>query len=275
MGTFPAGGWAQTSEMSKLARGLIEAATAPQLGDSTIIEGAIVARDETMVERARFGRLTDGTFGVTGRIVGADVSGSTITGTTVNGGSINGTTVSGSTITGGTITGSTVNGGSINGTTVTTENLIVVQGGRQLPLSQLLGQKSGKNTGLLSFGNGGSLSANAWYYDTSLNQTVQVTTGQMTVLISARLGVDTNRGDLTAGFRVTGPTNVPAAFDDGLANEWNGFGMVGVVQGTYMALVTGLANGTYTVCPAYFLSSTGSPAAHGEVSRRQIAVMPY
>lgn len=241
MGTFPAGAHSTTSEMSRLARGLMEAATAPQLGDSTVVNGAILSRDEDMVERARFGRLTDGTHGVTGRIVG-----------------------------------STISGGEINGTVVRTQHLIIEDGaGNELPLTQLMGQKAGKNAAVLTMGSGGTIAANAWFYDTALNQSVVVANGRLAVTVSARLMVTVGKGDLTAGYRITGPTAVAATRDVGLQCYYNLAGMDQIQQGSWADLVDGLAPGAYTVCPAYYLGSIGSPAAYGEVSRRAINVMPY
>lgn len=217
MGTFPAPIHATTSELSRLARTLMEAATAPQLGDSTVQNGAIIVLDEDGNERARFGRLLDGSWGVA----------------------------------------------------------IQDSAGNSLPLSQLMQQVAGKASGTLTFGPSGTLAANAWYYDTALSQTVSVTTGQLSLTVSARLMVTDGKGDLTAGYRIVGPTNVAATRDVGLQCYYNLAGMDAIVQGSWSDLVTDLSPGTYTITPAYYLGSVGTPAAYGEVSRRVISVMPF
>lgn len=248
-----------TELLESLKQRVTELENGERLGNSSIAEGALIARDGSGAERARFGQLTDGTFGVTGRFVGGDVIGANL---------------SGSTVSGGTVTGAVVEGG-----TVRTPNLVVTGGaGNELSLSQLLAQRSGKVAAQLTIGpaSGGTLAANTWHYDTALNQTVPVMNGRLDITITARLLVTVNKGDLTAGFRVTGPTGVAPSREDGLGCYWDGAsGMEDRVQASYRTLVTGLASGTYTVCPAYFLGSVGSPGSYGEVSNRAIVVLPY
>lgn len=247
-----------TRELAEVRRRVNDLESGRRLGNSSISQGALIARDAAGTERARFGQLDDGSFGVTGRVVGADITGSDI---------------SGAALSGGTVAGAVITGGSL-----VTQSLTIVDGsGKELPLvDALFGQKAGKNTGALTFGASGSNAANAWYYDTALNQAVTVSAGgRLDVTVTARLEVSNGVGDLEAGFRVTGPTSVAASRTDALACNYQGYGMSMVVQASYRTLVTGLAAGAYTVCPAYYLGSIGSPAAAGIVSNRAIVALPY
>ncbi|WP_157695426.1 hypothetical protein [Nakamurella panacisegetis] len=49
-----------------------------RLGNSAIVAGALIARDGNGVERARFGQLADGSFGMTGRIDGSTITGGSV-----------------------------------------------------------------------------------------------------------------------------------------------------------------------------------------------------
>lgn len=68
MGFTPPGQKDVYQRIADLERQVRDLQTAPQLGNSWIADGALLAGPNTDTEAARFGKLADGSYGVTGRI---------------------------------------------------------------------------------------------------------------------------------------------------------------------------------------------------------------
>jgi hypothetical protein len=155
-----------------------------------------------------------------------------------------------------------------------TYGLGMIQGGILMPMSQLA-------FGLTAARADASVTParNTWVSDGALSRTATVTTGRLIVIVSARIAVGTGGTgtpvDGYYGFQLLGPTTVQPDFGRCLYQRYNGAGMDGVLQASWVDVQDGLANGSYTVTPYMYVNSVGIPANDATFSYRRVAVLPY
>ncbi|HVI80649.1 MAG TPA: hypothetical protein VM715_21370 [Candidatus Acidoferrum sp.] len=142
------------------------------------------------------------------------------------------------------------------------------------------------NVSQLAFGLGGvAVDAgttpvlNQWVDDPSLSLPVTIKNGRAIVIVSAKLSAgDGGTGtpaDAWYSYRATGPTTITEDFGRGLYTRYDGFGMVRVLQASWVDLRTGLSNGSYTFIPRMYAGSVGSPSNGSSFAYRRLIVLPY
>ena len=230
-----------TSELADLKRRLTDLETRPRMGNAALVNGAFVVLDDSSQEFVRLGELGGGLRGL--RSVG----------------------------------------GVIEGGTVRTQNLILLDSsGNEMPLSRLLQPAIDSDAANLQFGNTSAFSTgtvyakNTWIYDSSISATIAATSF-LVATITCRIEVSLAVGELYAGYRVTqGGTTIEApALGRSMLVRFGNVGQVARLQASIQYPVPVPSPGTYTITPAYYLSSLGATDAAGIVNNRSIMVQGY
>ena len=130
---------------------------------------------------------------------------------------------------------------------------------------------------------------NAWTFDNALLQITTVTNHRLIVIVTASIvagasgtgtpsdawyGWGASVTDLN-GVAIPG-ANIAADLSHALyAHYAANTGMDARTQASYVDVRTGIPNGAYTVTPAMYVASTGSPSNGATFANRRLALLPY
>jgi hypothetical protein len=120
---------------------------------------------------------------------------------------------------------------------------------------------------------------NVWTLDTDLSTTVEIRSGRMIVIVSARIYAGSGgQGTPTSGtyaWQAQGPTPITANIGQALYVRYAGSGQDNILQASWVDVQEGLENGTYVITPYMLNDSVASPANDTSFSYRRLLVIPY